>query len=267
MVPAPRDVWSSGDAYEGYIGRWSRPVAKEFIRWLEVEPAKRWLDVGCGTGALTGTVLAFAEPASVDGIDPSEVYIQENRLRIADRRASFEVADAMSLPAVDGTYDAVAAGLVLNFVSDPAKAVSEMARVAVPDGVVAAYVWDYAGDMQLIRYFWDAAVALDPAARSLDEGVRFPLCKPEPLRSLFSHASLKEVEVRKIVAPTTFADFDDYWTPFLGGQGPAPGYALSLGEERRTRLREHLHSLLPIEDDGSVHLTARAWAVRGRRGT
>jgi hypothetical protein len=117
--------------------------------------------------------------------------------------------------------------------------------------------------MELMRCFWDAAVALDPAALDLDEGSRFPLCRPEPLAQLFAEAGLQRVETRAIDVPTVFRDFDDYWKPFLGGQGPAPGYALSLDEARRGALRERLHSRLPVSQDGSIQLMARAWAVRG----
>ena len=135
---------------------------------------------------------------------------------------------------------------------------------AAASGVVAAYVWDYADRMQLMRYFWDAAVALDPAAAELDEGVRFPICRPERLEALWRAAGLTEVSSRAIDVPTTFPDFDDYWSPFLGGQAPAPGYAMSLDEGRRATLRERIRSMLPIEQDGSIRLIARAWAIRGR---
>jgi SAM-dependent methyltransferase len=158
-----------------------------------------------------------------------------------------------------------ATGLVLNFVPDAVQALAEMVRVTRPGGTVGAYVWDYAGQMQLMRQFWDAAGALDPRARELDEGVRFPLCRPEPLQALFIGAGLADVHVRPIDVPTRFRDFDDYWTPFLGGQAPAPGYAMSLSEDRRTELREYLRARLPYDGDGSIPLIARAWAVSGGR--
>ena len=139
-----------------------------------------------------------------------------------------------------------------------------MARAVRPRGVVAAYVWDYAGKMELMRYFWDAAIELDRAAFELDEGRRFPLCQPGPLTALFTQAGLRDVQVRSIDVPTRFRDFDDYWTPFLGGQAPAPGYAMSLNEERRGALRDRIRAKLPIASDGSIELIARAWAVRGR---
>lgn len=267
MVGGPGDVWASGEAYEPYVGRWSRRVADEFVQWLSVSPDKRWLDVGCGTGSLTEAVLDVAAPASVLGVDPSEGYVSYARRRIGDRRAGFEVGNALALPAADQSCDVVVSGLVLNFVSDAARAVSEMVRVAAPGGMVGAYVWDYAGQMQLMRYFWDAAVALDPSAHDLDEGVRFLLCKPEPLGTLFRGAGLLDVQVQAIDVPTVFRDFDDYWDPFLGGQGPAPSYAMSLTEERRSALSQRIRSALPLAGDSSIHLTARAWAVKGRRRT
>lgn len=257
-------MWSGGGAYEPYMGRWSRHVAREFLAWLAVPPRRRWLDVGCGTGALTQTILHIAEPSAVTGIDSSEGYVAYARTSTPDPRASFATGDAQSLPAETGTYDAAVSGLALNFVPDAARAVTEMARVTRPGGVVAAYVWDYAGQMQLIRSFWDAAVALDSEARELDEGRRFPLCQEEALARLFSDASLRDVATRAIDVTARFRAFDDYWQPFLGGQGPAPGYAMALSAERRMALRERIRASLPAASDGSISLIARAWAVRGK---
>ena len=259
------DVWASGAAYESYVGRWSRLVAGEFLAWLGVPPGARWLDVGCGTGALTGVILEVAAPREVVGVDASEGFVGHARRQVADSRARLEVGDALALPAETGTVDAAVSGLVLNFVPDPQRAAAEMARVTRPGGTVGAYVWDYAGQMQLMRHFWDAAGELNPTARELDEGRRFPLCRPGPLAELFRSAGLDRVEVRPIDVPTRFRDFDDYWAPFLGGQGPAPGYAMSLGEEHRAALRERLRARLPVDPDGSIPLVARAWAVRGHR--
>jgi SAM-dependent methyltransferase len=259
------DKWDSGDAYEPYVGRWSRLVARGFLSWLAVPPGGRWLDVGCGTGALAQTILALAAPGKVVGVDPSPTYVAFARSRVNDARAEFEVGDAQALQAASATFDAVVSGLVLNFVPEPDRAVSEMARVARLGGTVAAYVWDYAEGMQMMRHFWDAAVALDPRARELDEGRRFPLCEPVPLTDLFRTTGLGKVEVRAIDVPTVFRDFDDYWSPFLGGQAPAPGYAMSLTQERRAALRERIRAGLPTNPEGEHHLTARAWAVRGVR--
>ncbi|MFI0445618.1 class I SAM-dependent methyltransferase [Actinomadura sp. 6N118] len=257
------EMWAVGDAYEAYIGRWSRCIADGFLQWLNVPAGQRWLDVGCGTGALASTALAVAEPAQITGVDTSAAFLAHASHRINDTRSTFHVADAQSLPFPDRHFDVVVSGLALNFVPDPRRAAAELTRVTATGGLTAAYVWDYAVGMAMLRYFWDAAVTLAPAAAALDEGRRFPLCRPEPLGRLWTDAGMDEVTVQAIEVPTVFADFDDYWNPFLGGQGPAPAYVMSLAEERRGALRDLLHARLPRSPDGSVPLTAKAWAVRG----
>jgi SAM-dependent methyltransferase len=193
------------------------------------------------------------------------MHISYAQSHVQDQRASFEVGDAQALPDQTARSDAAVSGLVLNFLPQTEQAVREMARAVTPGGIVAAYVWDYAGEMQLMRHFWNAAVALEPDAFELDEGRRFPLCQPEPLRQLFHQAGLTQIDVRPINIATDFQDFDDYWSPFLGGQGPAPGYAMALSDERRAALRERIRAGLPFAIDGSIPLVARAWAVRGLR--
>ena len=258
------DVWASGEPYEAYVGRWSRLAAADFVDWLAVPPDRQWLDVGCGTGALTELVLARSMPASVVGVDPSEGFVEFARASVLDGRASFAVGDAQALPFARGSFDATVAGLVLNFVPEPPLAAREMRRVTAPGGTAAAYVWDYAGDMQMMRRFWDAAVELDPGAGELDEGRRFPIARAQALADLFAAAGLGGVETRAIDVPTHFRDFDDYWAPFLGGQGPAPSYAMSLSEAGRNALRDRIRERLPVEPDGSIRMVARAWAVKGR---
>ena len=259
------DRWSGGEAYEAFIGRWSRLVAADFLDWLAIGPGASWVDVGCGTGALSAAIIEHADPVSIVGVDPSADFVAAAGQRVTDPRVAFVVGDAAALPVAGGSADAVVAGLVLNFIPDLALALRDMIRVGRPRATVAAYVWDYAGRMEPLRRFWDAAVALEPAATSVDEGVRFPICAPEPLRRAFEDAGLSEVAVEPIEVPTVFRDFDDYWTPFLSGVGPAPGYAMSLGDDARAALRERLRSSLPTGPDASIHLVARAWAVRGGR--
>ncbi|MEP7136622.1 MAG: methyltransferase domain-containing protein [Chloroflexota bacterium] len=258
-----KDNWASGDLYEPYVGRWSRLVAQKFLKWLDVPEQRRWLDVGCGTGALSQTILKICNPQVVKGIDRSDGFVAYARAKVDDRRAAFEVGDAQSLPVDSDMYDSAISGLVLNFVPQPEKMVSEMARAVKKAGSVAVYVWDYADKMQLMRYFWDAAIALDPAVANLDESPRFPICNPNALQELFDNAGLSQVETRAIDIETHFKDFGDYWNPFLGGQGPAPTYAMSLSEEKRIRLREKLRTSLPFAADGSIPLLARAWSVKG----
>ncbi|MGZ3618605.1 MAG: class I SAM-dependent methyltransferase [Ktedonobacteraceae bacterium] len=193
----PNDVWAIGAAYEPYVGRWSRLVARECLGYLGVAPAKQWLDIGCGTGALSLAILDVASPSKIKGVDPSEEFIAFARDQVVDDRVSFIVGDTQALPFESAQFDAVVSGLVLNFVLDPYLAVNEMKRVVRPGGIVAAYVWDYADKMQLIRYFWDAAVKLDPAVFDLDEGQRFQICKPKPLTKLFQAANLNNIEAVK----------------------------------------------------------------------
>lgn len=256
------DTWERGDPYERYVGRWSRQVAPLFLSWLNIPAGRRWLDVGCGTGALSAAILDQCAPASLTGIEPSEGFLQAAQQSIGER-VLLHPGTATAIPLDADSVDVVVSGLVLNFVPDPQAALTEMARVTAMGGTLGAYVWDYADKMELIRYFWDAAIALDNNAMPLDEGVRFPLCRPEALAALFVGAGLSNVEVRAIDIATPFANFEDYWQPFLGGQGPAPTYALSLSETERTRLQEHLRTRLPLLPDGSLALIARAWAVRG----
>ena len=254
-----------GHAYERYVGRWSRLVAREFVGWLALPTGARWLDVGCGTGVLSATILDRAAPREVIGVDSSPGFVAFARQHVVDSRAHFETGDAQSLPYAAGAFDAVVSGLVLNFIPQPGQAMAEMARVARAGGAVGAYVWDYSDHMQMVRTFWDAATALDPSIRNLDQGVRFPLCNPEPLTALLADAGLTNVEVRAIDVPTLFRDFDDYWTPFLGGQGAAPTYLMRLSEEQRAALRDRLKGALPRSPDGSISLRARAWVVQGIR--
>jgi SAM-dependent methyltransferase len=263
-MPAIADTWERGNPYERYIGRWSRRIAPRFLDWLDVPARGAWVDVGCGTGALCAAILDRCEPRSVTGIEPSPGFLATAAENLRGR-ASLHAGDAASIPLADASADAVVSGLVLNFVPDARAALAEMSRVAVPGGTVAAYVWDYAGRMELIRRFWDVAGALDPAAAALHEGVRFPLCRPEALRSAFENAGLAAVEVDALDDVAVFADFDDYWQPFLGGQGPAPAYAMALDDERRARLRDALRIALPRRADGTIALDLRAFAARGTR--
>jgi SAM-dependent methyltransferase len=254
----------TGDAYEAYMGRWSRPLARVFVEWLHPDPLAHWLEVGCGTGALTSTICDLCQPASVVACDPSVPFIEYARNNLSDARASFIMAGAEALPSRDGGFDAVVSGLVLNFLPDPAQAVVSIRERLRPGGIVAAYVWDYMEGMEFLRCFWEEAVASDPRAAALSESRRFPLCQRSPLELLFRAAGLRQVETDLLEIPTDFADFADYWTPFLRGTGPAPSYVASLDPPSRELLRERLRRRLHPGSDGRIHLRARAWAVRGR---
>jgi SAM-dependent methyltransferase len=260
------DTWAAGDLYEPFMGRWSRLAARFFVQWLAASPEIDWLDIGCGTGALTQAVLDDGHPRSVAGVDPSPGFVAYASTHITGGRTGFTVGNAQLLPFRTNTFGATVSGLVLNFLPQPAQAVSEMARVTRPGGIVAAYVWDYAEKMEFLRIFWDVVAELDPDAAGLDEGQRFSLSRPKALVEILTRSGLENVDVQPIDFPTIFSDFDDYWSPFLGGQGPAAGYVMSIDQTRRNRLRERIHSRLPIAEDGSIPLVARAWGVRGHPG-
>jgi ubiquinone/menaquinone biosynthesis C-methylase UbiE len=265
MTASPDAAWSSGDSYEHYVGRWSRLVAREFVDWLGAPARGRWLDVGCGTGALTEAVLSAAQPFAVHGIDPSPGFVDTARARLIDPSVTFAVGDAMAIDSPDDAFDVAASALVLNFVPDPAVALAEMTRVVRPGGIVGFYVWDYVGGMEFMKYFWDAAVDVDPTAALVAEGARFENWTPDFIHSLLAAAGLEAVTTDAVVIPTYFADVDDFWTPFLGGQGPAPTYLLSLEPKEREQIRALVMSRLPIALDGGIPLTARAWSGRGVR--
>jgi len=263
MSDKPKEAWGAGGPYERYAGRWSRLVAREFLDWLAIPAGVSWADVGCGTGALVAGILTRCAPKAVIGIDQSEGFVSEARRHIADVRVRFQVGDATELPLDATTCDVTVSGLVLNFVVDHAAMVREMVRVTKPGGKVAAYVWDYAGGMAMMRHFWDAAVAVSPHDAKLDQAERFPLCQPIPLATLWHDLGLTAVVVRAIDIPTVFQDFADYWTPFLGKQGAAPTYLASVDAETQGQIRAVLQSRLRPAPDGTIALTARAWAVQG----
>ncbi|MCW5749028.1 MAG: class I SAM-dependent methyltransferase [Alphaproteobacteria bacterium] len=257
------DAWQAGDSYDAYMGRWSRQIAPRFLDWLGAADGLDWLEVGCGTGALSAAIVARCNPASLLSIDPSEDFIARARANVPDARAAFQVGDAQALPAASASKDVIASALVLNFVPDKEKALAEMKRVARRGATIGFYVWDYAGGgVEFMRTFWNAAAALDPAARDLTEDRRFPFCTQEGLTALAARAGLAPVECAAIEAPTVFRDFEDYWRPFTLGAGPAPGYCKALDPAAQRRLREKLHDNLPRRDDGSIHLKTRAWAIR-----
>lgn len=258
------DSWTNADAYERFMGRWSRRIAPRFVAWLDAPPGARWVDVGSGTGALSGAILAAARPASVVGIEPSESFLGAARRNVHDRRVRFVSGSSEAIPLPDASADVAVAGLVLNFVDDPRAAVIEMGRVVAPGGIVGTYVWDYGDGMRILQAFWRAAMALDPAARTAAEGLRFPLAAPGPLADLFASSGLADVRGSTFEMTAVFADFEDYWEPFLGGTGPAAAYVSELGEDARAGLREELRRRLPSEPDGTIHLPIRAWAVAGR---
>lgn len=256
------DTWERGSPYEQYIGRWSRTIAPLFLAWLDQPAGKRWLDVGCGTGALSAAILDHCAPSTVVAVEPWDGFLKLAVHNLAGK-ARLLAGNAAALPLEARACDIVVSGLVLNFVPVLPAALTEMRRVTTVGGTIAAYVWDYADGMEVIKYFWDAAASIDSAAAQLHEGSRFPVCKASALRTAFEDTGLTEVKTTPIDVTAEFADFEDYWRPFLGGQGPAPAYVMSLPEDKRIALRAKLKSALQPAATGRISLKVRAWAVRG----
>ena len=257
-----KDSWQSGNPYEYYMGRWSKLVADAFVDWLSPQARLRWLDVGCGSGALSEAILGKYDPETVVAIDQSEGFVRTAQQRLGPR-ATCKVGEALSLPLDDSSVDVAVSGLMLNFVPLPEKVLAEMRRVTTPGGTVAGYIWDYAGRMEFLNHFWDVAVELNPGASELHEKRRFASSNAAELSAVFARSGIADVEASPIEIPTHFADFDDFWKPFLGGQGPAPTYVSKLTPSERDALRDALMDRLPIRRDGSIRLSARAWAVKG----
>ena len=258
-----KDSWLGAIAYERFMGRWSKLVAQKFLGWLEETSDRTWLDVGCGTGSITRLILETQRPKEIFSIDSSPDFVSFAQRSIKHPSVHFKVGLAQSLGLASSSMDAVVSGLVLNYVPQPKAALLEMLRVTRPGGKIGIFMWDYADGMQFLRYFWDAAIELDPNAWEVDEGNRFPLCRAGQLEALVREAGLKQVEAAPIEVETVFQNFDDYWQPFLGKVGPASIYTMSLHQKDRQNLEDKLRKSLPIDANGTISLIARAWAVKG----
>jgi ubiquinone/menaquinone biosynthesis C-methylase UbiE len=256
MFEAPAEV------YDRFVGRYSAGLARGMCTAAEIRPGQRALDVGCGSGALLRALAAIVGEENVVGVDPSEPFLEAARAKVPGARVV--VGSAEALPFADGEFDAALAQLVINFLDDPAAGVAEMARVTRPGGIAAACVWDYAEGMTLLRTFWEAAVAVDPEGAKARMEHQMPFARPEELENLWS-TGLTGVTVSAIDIEASYEDFDDLWTPFLGGAGPAGSYAASLEPEPQSRLREEYLRRLG-EPDGPFTLPARAWCAVGAVG-
>jgi SAM-dependent methyltransferase len=254
---------ASAEAYDKHVGRYGRALARALCDAAGVRPGMHALDVGCGPGALTAELVERLGEGSVAAVDPSPPFAAACRERHPGVRV--EEGSAERLPFADGAFDVALAQLVVNFMTDPAGGVREMVRVTRPGGTVAAAVWDYAGDMTLLRRFWDAVVALDPAARDLDEGRSMRFCAPDELGGLWSAAGLQGVHVGAAVVAARYDDLDDLWRPLESGVGPSGAYVAAQPPERQAALRAELARRLDA-GDGPFRLDARAWLATGRVG-
>lgn len=263
MTEAEAKMFSASAGYERFMGRWSRLLAPELVTFAGVKDGDRVLDVGAGTGSLGSTVEARMPSSRIVGIDPSAGFIAYAQKNARSDRARYEVGDAQALKFKDASFDSTLALLVMNFVPDHEKAIAEMRRVTRPQGIVSACVWDYNEGMQSLRFFWDEAVALDPAVEPKDER-HMKLSRQGQLADLWRKAGLVNVQEKPLTIDQAFSSFDDYWGPFTKGAGPGGAFVVSLTEDRRRQLEAHLRKrVLGDRRDGGFTLKARAWCVRG----
>lgn len=267
MPPGGQEpIFSEAQAYERFMGRWSRAMAPLMVRFAGVQDGETVLDVGSGTGALATAVAAVGPTIRVVGIDPAAPYVAMAQSQVGSALVRFEVGDAQQMRFDNATFDRTLSLLVVNFIPDARKALAEMARVTKPKGIVAAAVWDYGDGMEMLRTFWNEAIALAPANAAKDER-NMPLCRQGELAALWRELGLQDVVEEPLTIETRFESFDDFWSPFLEKQGPAGAYVAALTDENRDTLRLRLRRrLLGDGPDEPFVMRARAWAVRGTVG-
>ncbi len=256
---------TDGAAYEVWLGRWARRLAHPFLDFAAFPEAGDILDVGCGTGALTFAMADRWPGRRVVGVDLAAPFLAYARSRRSSEQPIFEVGDACALPYENGQFASAATQCVLLFIPRPEVALDEMVRVTRAGGKVAAAVWDFRGGLVFQRLLWDTASAIDPEARATrDRLFSAPLVLPDGLATLFRDSRLKDIERQSLTIRMDFANFEDYWQPFLGGQGPVGGYFAKLSPDLKARIKDAVRdAYCSGAADGARSLTATAWAVRG----
>ena len=265
MPPSSTYHASDGAAYEIFLGRWTQLLAPHFLDFAAFAPEGALLDVGTGTGSLAYAMAARWPSRRILGVDVAEPYIAYARSKATGAAPEFKIADASALPHSDGAFAGAAAQLVLNFVPNAAAAAKELRRVTRRGGTVAAAVWDFRGGLVYQRMFWDTAAGIDPhAGDARDRLFSGALALPDGLPNLFRNAGLTDVQRGSLTIRMTYANFEDYWQPLLGGQGPVGTYIIALDDSRRRRIEDAVRrAFYSGSPDGERSLTATAWAVRG----
>ena len=257
--------WNNSNLYNQFMGLWSIKVAQLFLNLLNEKyriQEKSWIDVGCGTGALTFEIMKYAKPEMIVGVDPSKDFLPKEN---TNKLLSFKIGSSDNLPIESGNFDFAVSALALNFMPNKDQCIKEMLRVLKNEGVLALYVWDYSEQMEFLRYFWDTAIELIPGAEEYDQGEKFPICRREALKELFEKHALQTIDLKDLTIQTEFKNFQDYWKPFLGGQGSAGRYMSTLEEKKKNLIKNTLFERLPIAKDGKILLKARAFAISGNK--
>lgn len=262
--PIGKESWNDSNAYDLYVGRWSRRIAGDFMQWLQPQANLSWLEVGCGTGALTTEILNSARPLRILAIDKSGAYLTKARSYISSPRVSFSKTDLSALDA-GAEFDYITSGLVLNFLSDVEEKLKCMKQYLRPGGSISAFVWDYAGHYQPMRIFWDSVKQLYKEAERFDAGIKYPLCSESNLTALFRSVDLSNIRFTKIEKIATFRDFDDYWLPIASAQGSVTEFLDTLNEGKKNDLKALVKSRLPMSLNGEIKLILSALAIEGRK--
>jgi len=265
MAASSTFLAADGDGYELQMGRWSRRLAPKFVEFAGIRNADAVLDVGCGTGSLTSTLALIPGIRSVHGIDFSAAYVEHARRRYDDARMQFQTGDACALPFEDGQFDHSLSMLVLQFIPQPDKAISEMRRVTRPGGTVAAATWDSRGGFVWFRMFWDTAAMIDPEAiaRRAKACAR-SMARPGDLERAWKAAGLTDVVQDMITIRMDFAAFADFWAPLEGRDGPYAEYVGALAPEAKAVLRDKVRlAYVDGEADGPRSYAATSWVVKG----
>ncbi len=263
VTEAEVKMFTASAGYERFMGRWSRLLAPRYIAFAGIKDGDRVLDVGTGTGSVAAAAEASMPKSEIVGIDPSAEFIAYAQKNAKSTRARFEVGDGQALKFKDASFDHTMSLLVMNFIPDHNKAIAEMRRVTRPQGIVSSCVWDYDAGMQMLRFFWDEAVALDPTIEPKDER-HMKLSRQGQLGDLWRKAGLVNVREEPLVIDQPFSSFNDYWEPFTKGVGPGGAFVVSLSEDRRQQLEARMRKrLLGDRQDGPFTLKARVWCVRG----
>ena len=260
-----RIPFDDGDAYDRYMGRWSRAIGQRFLEWLDPPPHLGWLDVGCGTGVFTRLVLDHSAPDTITGMDPSPAQVEHARRTVKAPQVEFREGSAIDLPFETGTFDVVVSALAIHFFPDRRQAFREMLRVTRSGGIVAGYTWRKSATIIDAPYGPLARAVIEVAGDVMSSPV-VPEAMPEGLRAALVTERYAEIDVTTIEATQTFRDFEDYWTSQTGTfPHPVAKSVAALSDDDRKRLRDMLRTALPAAADGTITYAARATAFKARK--